>query len=73
MIVCHCVGVTDCTIRELIAAGASSVADITRRCGAGRCCAPCREEIATLLYQLDLAPHNSAAEGCAELAMPSAD
>jgi bacterioferritin-associated ferredoxin len=49
MIVCHCVGVSDAMIRKLIAAGASSVGEITRRCGAGRCCAPCREEIASLL------------------------
>jgi bacterioferritin-associated ferredoxin len=49
MIICHCVGVTDGTIRNLIAAGAASVGEITRRCGAGRCCQPCREEIASLL------------------------
>jgi bacterioferritin-associated ferredoxin len=50
MIVCHCLGVTDGTIRNLIAAGAASVGEITRRCGAGRCCQPCREEIASLLH-----------------------
>jgi len=50
MIVCHCVGVTDGTIRNLIEAGAASVGEITRRCGAGRCCQPCREEIASLLH-----------------------
>jgi len=49
MIVCHCVGVTDGTIRKLIETGATSLPEITRRCGAGRCCAPCREEIASLL------------------------
>ena len=49
MIVCHCAGVTDRTIRNLIEAGAASVGEITRRCGAGRCCQPCREEIASLL------------------------
>ena len=49
MIVCHCVGVTDGAIRNLIDAGAASVGEITRRCGAGRCCEPCREEIAALL------------------------
>ena len=50
MIVCHCVGVTDATIRKLVDAGATSVGEITRRCGAGRCCAPCREEIASLVH-----------------------
>ena len=49
MIVCHCAGVTDRAIAELIRNGAASVADIVRRSGAGRCCSPCREEIAALL------------------------
>ncbi len=49
MIVCHCVSASDRTILDLIDAGASSVGEITRLCGAGRCCAPCRDEIATLL------------------------
>lgn len=50
MIVCQCTGVTDTALKELIRDGASSVAEITRRCGAGRCCAPCRKEIAAMLY-----------------------
>jgi bacterioferritin-associated ferredoxin len=58
MIVCHCVGVTDCTIKQLISDGASSVAEITRRCGAGRCCAPCQETIASMLYSAPQPPHN---------------
>jgi len=60
MILCHCAGVTDCTIRMLIEAGASSIADITRLCGAGKCCSPCREEIAALLYSPAVASHNPA-------------
>ena len=56
MILCHCVGVSDYMIRKLIAAGASSLAEITRRSGAGRCCAPCREEIASLLHSASAAP-----------------
>jgi bacterioferritin-associated ferredoxin len=56
MIVCHCVGVSDAMIRKLIAAGASSLGEITRRSGAGRCCAPCREEIASLLHTSSAAP-----------------
>jgi bacterioferritin-associated ferredoxin len=49
MILCQCTGVTDATIKKLIENGASSVPEITRRCGAGRCCACCRAEIAALL------------------------
>jgi bacterioferritin-associated ferredoxin len=50
MIVCQCVGVTDTTIRRLIADGACSIREVTCATGAGRCCAPCREEIAAMLY-----------------------
>lgn len=49
MILCHCAAVTDRTIASLIDEGATSVAEIIRRCGAGRCCASCREEIAAML------------------------
>ncbi len=49
MILCQCTGVTDTTVKRLIEDGASSVAEVTHRCGAGRCCACCREEIAALL------------------------
>ena len=59
MIVCHCVGVTDCTIKRLIEGGASTLGEITRLSGAGRCCAPCRDEIATMLYSTAAAPHTS--------------
>ncbi len=51
MIVCHCTGATDGSIAQVIVEGARSVAEIARRTGAGRCCAPCREEIAVLLEQ----------------------
>ena len=49
MILCHCAGITDRAIAEVIAAGAATVRDVVQRTGAGRCCAPCREEIRTLL------------------------
>ena len=49
MIVCHCAGVSDSTIARHFEEGAASVADIVRLTGAGRRCAPCRQEIANLL------------------------
>ena len=49
MIFCHCAGVTDATIARLIEAGATSVTEIERCCGAGQYCAPCREELEALL------------------------
>jgi bacterioferritin-associated ferredoxin len=52
MIVCHCAGVTDHAIQQLARNGTvQSVKDVVRLTGAGRCCAPCRSEIATILSQ----------------------
>jgi len=63
MIVCHCVGASDTMIERLIEEGASSLAEIARRCGAGRCCAPCRQEIAALLYSRRAAKHTGDMQG----------
>ena len=49
MIVCHCAGVTDDAIIALVREGVSTVKGIVRRTGAGRCCAPCRDEIRGLI------------------------
>ncbi len=51
MIVCHCAGVTDRAILQLARNGMQTVKEIVRETGAGRCCAPCRSEIAALLSQ----------------------
>jgi len=51
MIICHCAAVTDTAIQDLIRSGVCSVKEIARQTGAGRCCAPCREEIASLIAQ----------------------
>jgi bacterioferritin-associated ferredoxin len=56
MIVCHCASVTDSDINQLIRDGACTVSEIVQRSGAGRRCAPCREEIATLLSAQQLIP-----------------
>lgn len=57
MILCHCVGVSDKAIATVIEQGATTLADVTRRTGAGRCCAPCREEICAMLYSRIGASH----------------
>jgi bacterioferritin-associated ferredoxin len=49
MIVCSCTGTTDSAIAEMARQGTATVAEITRRTGAGGCCQPCRDEIASLL------------------------
>jgi bacterioferritin-associated ferredoxin len=60
MIVCHCAGVTDDVIVALIREGVSTVKDIARRTGAGRCCAPCRDEIRSLLAEPEPAMQSAA-------------
>jgi bacterioferritin-associated ferredoxin len=49
MIVCHCAGVTDRDIANLVAEGATTVRDVIRRCGAGRSCGPCRAELEEMI------------------------
>ena len=68
MILCHCVGVTDVTIKQLIEEGLSSVPEITRYCGAGRSCVPCREEIAALLYNHCASKHTEKTQQTTERA-----
>lgn len=51
MIVCHCAGVTDASIHQAIRNGARSVSEVAYRCGAGKHCDPCRDEIALLLSE----------------------
>jgi bacterioferritin-associated ferredoxin len=66
MVICHCVGVTDRAIVQLAHEGVGTVAEVMRRTGAGRCCAPCRSEIAAVLQQAtsDAAPVACASAAC---------
>jgi bacterioferritin-associated ferredoxin len=49
MIVCLCHGVSDRTIKALVADGAGSVREVGRRCRAGTSCGACRASIAELV------------------------
>lgn len=49
MIVCICRAVSDRSVHQAIAEGASSVEDLGKRCGAGTCCGSCVEELSTML------------------------
>ena len=51
MVVCHCRGISDRTIRRLARAGAEGVVDVARRCGAGGRCGGCRPTIAAILEE----------------------
>ncbi|OFV91432.1 MAG: hypothetical protein A3J75_02940 [Acidobacteria bacterium RBG_16_68_9] len=49
MILCHCTGLSERAIVEMIHDGVTTAAEVARRSGAGVCCAACRTEIAALL------------------------
>jgi len=49
MLVCQCSGVSDRTIRRVVRAGASTVGQVTRGCGAGAYCGGCTETIRDLI------------------------
>jgi len=45
VIVCICQGVDEREIRRTVAAGARTVSDLMRRCGAGTDCGSCHREL----------------------------
>jgi bacterioferritin-associated ferredoxin len=51
MYVCHCRAVTDCRIREVIAAGATSLAEVARQSGAGITCGGCLQGVERVLEE----------------------
>ena len=51
MLVCHCNGVTERRVRSAVQAGACTLREVARSCGAGASCGGCRPEIARILRQ----------------------
>jgi len=51
MLVCHCHGITDRTIRQEVREGAASSAQVSRRCRAGSRCGGCRPRIRELVRE----------------------
>ncbi len=49
MILCHCMGVSDRSVRIAIQRGASSVGEVARACSAGAGCGGCRPIIQELI------------------------
>jgi bacterioferritin-associated ferredoxin len=60
MILCHCMGVSDKSVRRAIQCGASSVRDVARACGAGTGCGGCRGTVQEIL-STELAAASAAA------------
>ena len=52
MLVCHCLAVNDRAVARAVAEGATTVDDLTARCGAGGRCGGCRPALAELLAEL---------------------
>jgi bacterioferritin-associated ferredoxin len=50
MIVCHCNGVSDRTIRKLVREGASTVREVGAACGAGTCCGGCSGSVRQIVH-----------------------
>ncbi len=50
MLICHCNGVSDRTIRRVVREGARSVREVGRACGAGTCCQGCSEVIGEIIH-----------------------
>lgn len=49
LIVCHCQGVSDRSIRQAVREGARTVGQVSRACRAGRSCGGCRPAICEIL------------------------
>jgi bacterioferritin-associated ferredoxin len=47
--VCACHAVTDEVVNGAVAAGASSIEEVTAQCGAGACCGGCWPELQRLI------------------------
>ena len=45
MLVCHCNGVSDRSVRRAVRQGALTVSEVGRACGAGTCCQGCNPTI----------------------------
>jgi len=51
MIICLCQVVSDRQVRALVAAGARTVTEVGRLCGAGTGCGGCRKQLARCIEQ----------------------
>jgi bacterioferritin-associated ferredoxin len=49
MMICHCNGVSDRTVRNAVLAGADTLDQVARACGAGRDCGGCVDAIEEIL------------------------
>jgi len=53
MYVCHCMAVSDRTVRAAVSSGATTVEDITDKCHAGAGCGGCHQILQSMLDAMD--------------------
>lgn len=49
MIVCHCKGISDSTVRAAVRKGAAALGEVERACGAGTDCGGCTRTIQAIV------------------------
>lgn len=49
MLICHCNGVSDRTVRRVVREGARTVSEVGSACGAGTCCRGCSSSIGKII------------------------
>ena len=49
MLICHCNGVSDRTVRRVVREGARTVSEVGSACGAGTCCRGCSGSIGKII------------------------
>lgn len=72
MYVCICQAVTDTAIRKAVAAGATSLSDLSFRTGCATQCGSCREAALELLEEAQAEGRESAAPGFLQLVSSAA-
>ena len=50
MLVCHCNGISDRTIRKVVRRGANSAREVAHACGAGACCGGCADVVREIIH-----------------------
>ncbi|MBX7453981.1 (2Fe-2S)-binding protein [Mycolicibacterium sp. 3033] len=59
MYVCLCLGITNATVSEAVARGASTTRQVAAACGAGSECGRCRRTVRAVIESLTSAPNTA--------------
>lgn len=59
MYVCLCLGITNATVSEAVAQGASTTRQVAAACGAGSECGRCRRTVRAVIESLSSTPNTA--------------